>query len=293
MISEKSLQESILRNFAKLREPANKRAGTLPLSIGIPENIVVMRRDKDNRTAYDDRSKYHPRHVLLVNIQTPGSVILNNTRYHFAPGQFMMIFPYQVHHYTDFKTKEIFWLHITFDLSHAGDLAALRNTPPVDMNKRALAALNRIMACMLSAGRKARNNELVFNTALLVNELLFLHKKAVAPGMQVDEGLFEKVGRYVDNHLADGVRIAGVARHIGCSESHLRAVFRKRTGISLGKYMELSRMARAHKLVDMTDMNVSQIAYDCGYESPAAFSRLFKKHIGQTPREHRKMKTVP
>ena len=290
MSNEKFLHESILRNFAKLREPANKRAGTLPLSIGMPENVVVMRRDKKNRMAYDDRSKYHPRHILLVNIQTPGSVIVDNTRFHFAPGQFMLIFPYQLHHYTNFQTEEIFWLHITFDLPESKSLAALRNTPPVTMNDRALESLNRIIACALSGRPRARNNELVLNTALLANELLFLQKKDASVHIRPDEGLIEKVGRYVDEHLTDGVRIADVARHIGCSESHLRAIFRKRTTMSLGKYMELSRMARAHKMIDMTDMNVSQIAYDCGYESPAAFSRLFKKHVGQTPREHRKMK---
>lgn len=157
------------------------------------------------------------------------------------------------------------------------------------MNRRALAALNRVLACALTGRQGPRSNELVLNTALLLNELLIqqrIRSRILQP--EAPETLLEQVGRLVETRLSDGIRIPAIAEHLGYSPSRLRALVRERTGLSLGKYLESARIARAHQLIDMTDMNISEIAYACGYESPAAFSRLFRKHMGMTPREHRK-----
>ncbi|MBD3240021.1 MAG: hypothetical protein GF331_05500, partial [Chitinivibrionales bacterium] len=140
MISEKQLYESILERFWRLREPGNPRAGTPPLSIGVPANVVVFRKEQTGERGYQVKNKYHPRYVLLVNLRTRGSVIINHHRHRFDPGRFMLVFPYQVHHYTDFETERVTWVHVTFDLAEPGELALLRDTPPAPLNKRALAA---------------------------------------------------------------------------------------------------------------------------------------------------------
>ncbi len=292
MISEKQLYESILERFRRLKEPGNPRAGTPPLSIGIPGNVVVFRKQHTGERGYQVKNKYHPRYVLLVNLRTRGSVIINHRRHRFDPNRFMLVFPYQVHHYTNFETEEVTWVHITFDLPRPGELVLLKNTPPAPLNRRALAAMNRVLACSLSGHRGVRGNELVLNTAILLNELLSQHKNRSRPVETHPEELAEQVGQFADKHLSEGIRIEAIARHFGYSASRLRALFRERTGMSLGRYIELSRIARAHQLIDTTDMNISEIAYACGYESPAAFSRLFKKHLGQTPREHRRGQTI-
>jgi len=288
MLSEQQLYESILERFWRLEVPRSPRAGTPPLSIGLPSNVVVFRKGLHSTKGYWEKNKYHSRYVLLVNLRTPGSVIINHRRHRFSPNQFMLVFPYQVHHYTDFQTEQVTWIHITFDLPTPGELALLRDAPPMGLNKRALAALNRILACSLCGRRGPRSNELVLNAALLLNELLSQHKRRSRPLESRPEELIEQVGQFVDAHLSEGVRIERLAHHMGYSASRLRAVFRARTGMSLGKYIVSSCMARALQLVETTDMNISEIAYACGYESPAAFSRLFKKHIGRNPRDHRR-----
>ena len=42
----------------------------------------------------------------------------------------------------------------------------------------------------------------------------------------------------------------------------------------------------ARKLVDTTD-SISEICYDCGFNTLSNFNRLFRKHKGCSPREFR------
>ena len=41
-----------------------------------------------------------------------------------------------------------------------------------------------------------------------------------------------------------------------------------------------------------TDKTVSQIAYDLGFQYSQHFNRVFKKNVGQTPNEYRKLQMI-
>ncbi len=91
------------------------------------------------------------------------------------------------------------------------------------------------------------------------------------------------------DHLGESVTISDIGREFGYSVSHLRAVFRDRLGVSLGRYMRESRLAEAAQLLQTSDFNVSEIGVRCGFESLYAFSRAFRKAYGSPPRSYRQL----
>ena len=50
------------------------------------------------------------------------------------------------------------------------------------------------------------------------------------------------------------------------------------------------RMKNAQELLEQTDLQINVIAKICGYEDALYFAQAFKKHIGTTPSEYRKIK---
>jgi len=73
-----------------------------------------------------------------------------------------------------------------------------------------------------------------------------------------------------------------VARAVGLSRSVLAERFTKMVGRPPMEYLALWRMQLASRLLARGD-NVSTVAAAVGYESEAAFSRAFKKLVGEAP----------
>lgn len=67
------------------------------------------------------------------------------------------------------------------------------------------------------------------------------------------------------------------------NDTYFRREFRKRLGLTPAKYQEFKRMEIAMQLLE-AGYNVSETALRLGFADSYYFSRLFKRHIGTSPR---------
>ncbi len=59
------------------------------------------------------------------------------------------------------------------------------------------------------------------------------------------------------------------------------------TGCSPNKFIRIIRLNRSKELLKTSDNSISSIAFECGYNDPAYFSRVFKQEHNVTPQEWR------
>ena len=97
-----------------------------------------------------------------------------------------------------------------------------------------------------------------------------------------------KTVAYIEGNLGNGIGIVDIAEHTGLSESHLRMLFRKEMGISLGHYIAQKRLDTAKYRLLHSNMKLSEIAAECGFSNLFVFSAFFKKQIGISPLRYRK-----
>lgn len=71
------------------------------------------------------------------------------------------------------------------------------------------------------------------------------------------------------------------------STRHFFRMFRAATGTTLASYAADRRMDRAKRLLAMARPPMKEIAWRCGFDTPAAFSAAFRKAIGVTPKQYR------
>ena len=95
---------------------------------------------------------------------------------------------------------------------------------------------------------------------------------------------------YMRENLERKLSLEDIALHTGYSLSHISALFTKQTGYSPLAYFNHLKIQQACNLLDFTDMKVNQICYKIGIEDSYYFSRLFRKIMGMSPREYKKMK---
>jgi len=94
---------------------------------------------------------------------------------------------------------------------------------------------------------------------------------------------------HIDRHLEDELDLGAVSAVAAFSKFHFHRQFTATFGMSVHRYVQLSRMKRASfRLASRRDQSVTQIAMDAGYDAPDAFARAFRQRFGQSPSSFRK-----
>jgi AraC-like DNA-binding protein len=77
--------------------------------------------------------------------------------------------------------------------------------------------------------------------------------------------------------------IEQLSREMGMSHAQLHRKMTALTGQSALKFVRALRLAKARQLLLQTDLNISEIAYQTGFNDPAYFSRVFSNEVGCAP----------
>lgn len=89
---------------------------------------------------------------------------------------------------------------------------------------------------------------------------------------------------HIDRHLDDQLDLEAVSAVAAFSKFHFHRQFTSIFGLSVHRYVQLSRMKRASfRLAYRDDQTVTQIAMDAGYDAPDAFASAFRQRFGQSP----------
>ena len=88
---------------------------------------------------------------------------------------------------------------------------------------------------------------------------------------------------YIAAHPDEKVSIALLARQCHLSESFFRKKFGEAYGVSPKEYCLQMRLDRAKTLLELGELNVSQVSNLLGFSSPSYFSRIFRKKFGVSP----------
>lgn len=80
-----------------------------------------------------------------------------------------------------------------------------------------------------------------------------------------------------------------LANNIGYSYGRFRHIFVEVVGMGLKAYQQGIRMNNAKKMLTETSRTVQEIARRCGYDNPVCFMNYFKRIMGMTPKQYRRL----
>ncbi|MDO6736577.1 AraC family transcriptional regulator [Wenyingzhuangia sp. 2_MG-2023] len=107
-----------------------------------------------------------------------------------------------------------------------------------------------------------------------------------------DSKIFQEVINYIFTHFKDEISLIKVSEKVHMSTPAFCRYFKKRTQKTFTEYVNNLRIAQASKLLIETDMSISQICFECGYNSLSYFNRQFKKHKKIGPKEYKKLHII-
>lgn len=103
-----------------------------------------------------------------------------------------------------------------------------------------------------------------------------------------DHQLLGKVVNSVKNGIENGnLSIEAVAADVCLSRSQLNRRIKAITGVTTQQYVNRIRLEQARELLNDPALQVSEVAYQCGFDDVASFSRAFRRTFGKSPSQHR------
>lgn len=275
-------------SLLKIQEPTDYFLGLGKEKLPTPTDILIFfrpTRKKLQQQALQNRS--HHRFVLIFNLKTIGHVHIDHLSLELHPDQALLIHPYQFHHFSHLESAHIQWLICTFELEPGTFLEPLRNRiidrsdPTQQLTKQLLQAWH-------------RGNQPEILQAILLQLLLSLKHDLILTNTDLppdpQDNLLRSINRLLAEWRGRPVSVGDLAQALNLSESRLRTVFKQTAGIPLGSYIQNYRLTRAMSLLSTSSLSISDISTETGFGSTQAFSRLFKKKIGLTPRTYRHKK---
>jgi AraC-like DNA-binding protein len=184
-----------------------------------------------------------------------------------------------------------------FTIAQPSRASVMELLPPVLLLKPTVDGdwLESILRRMVSESARERPGQRVALsrlTEVLFVEVLRSWIKSLGPG----EGGW--LGAMADPHIGPALQLiheqpdrpwtlGELGHRVGLGRSAFSERFTKLVGQSMQRYLIARRMAEAAFLLESSDEAIAKIANRVGYETAAAFSKLFHRHHGLSPGRYR------
>lgn len=98
----------------------------------------------------------------------------------------------------------------------------------------------------------------------------------------------DRVLDYINAHLEEAIALEQLAQLLDLSQFHFSRLFKQSVGLSPYQYLLRQRVERAKELLKQTNRPISDIAFECGFNSHSHLSKQFRQVTGVTPKTYRK-----
>lgn len=161
---------------------------------------------------------------------------------------------------------------------------------PVTDNENIINAIDNIIKLQ---SEQPKINSLIIHGYVL--QLLgFLYEKC-NPQKRIQNHSDEKfnaVIEYVNNHFSQKITTAALSAMFGYDEAYFCRRFKRFTGITAIKYINILRLEKAQHLLKISNDEIAMIALNCGFSDTAYFTQCFHSHYGMSPTDFRKKSKI-
>lgn len=235
-----------------------------------------------------------------------GTMFINGVKHDFQPGTLFVLLPHQIHNFSNDTDSSLELVCCMFDIGILTDallepeLSSLLLRigddlqPHSHLNPESFDTVRSIFQYLQRefGGLELGRNSLI--RAKLVEVLmLFIRSHNGMPRPQAPRTPEKKKDtwkliQYVNTHyMQENVTLELLASLFQVSVPYISRSFKELVGRSFLSYLHALRIRRAASLLASTEMTVSDIAAEVGFESFRTFSRVFKELKGVTPSEFR------
>ncbi len=235
----------------------------------------------------------HKQFELMYVLSGEITVTINNETKELFPGDIAVSFPNTIHSLKTPGDSRI--LLMIFD-SYLADIPSVN-----PLKKKPLSAFiaadrlhKDIPYCMNALLNIPKPYEAGSDSSLVKGYLTvilcrLLENLELTQGQADDLNLVHQVLVYIDEHFTDPLTLEQIAGKLNTSKYYLSRIFHNQFHTSFNLYLNNQRIRMAKYLLSSTDLSVTEISFQSGFESMRTFYRAFNGICNITPVRYRKL----
>lgn len=146
--------------------------------------------------------------------------------------------------------------------------------------------LSNILLSLIEAFTEGKGNEYTYLGQLYLI-FSFMCAETFTSRQLYYETHLEKALDYIHHNYTYDIKIIDVAKYIGIDRTYLYKLFKNHKKMSPQQYLSNFRLNIAQKLLEESDLSITEIVYSCGFKDGSAFNKQFKKQLNVTPSQYR------
>lgn len=234
-------------------------------------------------------------YLVHVVVSGKGTYTLDDKTYELCAGMIFLIWPGVS---TIYKADDADpWSYVWFAFNGAKaeavlGYAGLSKDSPVSTVPDTTPYVNCVMgileACQLTFSNEFKREAYLYTLAAQLGDDLHKNTSAASEYEYSYKTYVNHALDYIENNYYNNIRISAIADYIGINRSYLTICFKKVMNMSPHEYLIEYRIRQAKNMLKTTSLSISEIAEKVGYTDSLAFSKVFKNHIGISPKTFRR-----
>lgn len=273
-----------------------------------PDHFRALNEDNYNlsRSCEYEKNEMHHIHetaeILLVE-QGCADYYIAGKKYSIEPGDILIIGPRE-HHMRRLYTLPFLRYGISIkpayyrSLNLGEDLIKIFQTPSPEqfikcfknVEKNAFNEIIHLMEYLYGETGEAKSFSPLLERCVFTEIAIILYRISDLKPREINAmySRMMEVREYIDVNYKTPIDLQTLSEMFFLHPVTISKEFNKAVGQSITKYINSVRICEGARLLENTDMNVTEIALECGYDNVNTFIRQFKIIVETTPLQYRK-----
>ncbi|MEE0944045.1 MAG: AraC family transcriptional regulator [Clostridia bacterium] len=258
------------------------------------DEIDFFERKTHRRFSPRPYAHYHDKHELYYLAKGQAKYFVGNDIFMLEPGD-MIFVPKGVVHRADYgESQNVERVLFSFDdelidEENSEYISYLKENKYVRISQENQYELKNIFLAIEKETEREqsgyRKMQRLYFDQLLILISRYSHK---GRGTHLSESyiVVQNAAKYISENYNEDLRLEGLAEKYYMSPWHFSRLFKSVTGMGLNEYINIARIRAAEQLLSQTDLPITAVAAECGFNDSNYFSNVFKKIKGITPKKY-------
>lgn len=256
--------------------------------------ISVYEKKEENLRVTHKKSIHFPPHLhsgMEMVYVTKGTLVLGvgYEMYHMEEGDFAIVFPNLIHHYQVFGEgkKEAFYLVPQMSLAGGFKDELLKKCPHNPVIKKENVHPDIPQSIKKLYTEEERNLVIEHAYVQIILARSMPQFELVSRDRVESDDLIYRTVMYVASNFREEITLDSMAKDLGISKYALSRVFSSTFHTNFNQYLNEQRLNYVVSMLEDTDLPITDVCLEAGFQSQRTFNRAFKERYKKTPREYR------
>lgn len=219
-------------------------------------------------------------------------IMIDNTCFSISQGEIAVVFPHMIHSYISNPNEKnqyqlfIYPVKINSQIYHLIQDKIPVN--PILEREKIHSDIPKQLSEIIKLCQANQHSVLIESLVQLVLVRLLEQLNLENYKNDMNENIIGKAIIYITENFKNNLTLTNVAKHLNISKYHLSRSLKNVLNTGFCSYINSLRIDYAKSLLTSTNLFVSEIATESGYDSLRSFNRCFVEQVKCSPKEYRK-----